>query len=175
MFRWKAQGILLPLLFGLWATGVNADTPDLGVPITESEVQDITVQANGDGLPPGQGSVRQGEQLYTQHCMACHGVGGKGGINDQLQGGGKPLHEAVEVRTIGSYWPYAATVFDYVRRSMPYAQPGSLSNDEVYALTAYLLFLNKIVEGDTELDAAGLRAVKMPNRTRFFSRYKLPE
>ena len=165
----------LIVIFAFVTLAASADTPDLGEPLTAAELRDITVQANGDGLPPGKGSVVQGEKLYTQHCLACHGVNGTGGINDQLQGGAKPLDEAVHQRTIGSYWPYATTVFDYVRRSMPYAQPGSLSDDEVYALTAYLLFINDIVARETTLDAAQLRAIKMPNRARFFSTYQLPD
>ena len=152
-----------------------ADTPGLGQPIDESEVGSLTVFASGQGLPEPQRSVSAGRILYERDCFACHGEEGRGSLNDQLAGGHVGLDAIPEKRTIGSYWPYAAPVFDYVRRAMPYANPGSLTDDEVYALTAYLLYVNDVVPADTVLDAEKLKQVKMPNRERFFSSFKLPK
>lgn len=156
------------------SANVMAEAPRLGEPVGEAEVGAITVFANGEGLPPGQGSVLQGRAIYQQQCLACHGVEGQGGINDQLVGGHVAFDDVPQARTIGSYWPYAAPVFDYIRRAMPYANPGSLSNDQVYALTAYLLYANELLSEDATLDAGALAAIRLPNRERFFSQFKLP-
>ena len=159
----------------LFTANASAEVPQLGEPVDESEVNAITVFADGAGLPQGQGSVAEGRLIYERQCIACHGVGGQGGINDQLVGGHVGLEEIPQKRTIGSYWPYAVPVFDYIRRAMPYANPGSLTNDQIYALTAYLLHANGVVAEDAVLDAESLRAIQMPNRVRFFSDFKLPE
>ena len=126
---------------------------------------------DGTGLPDGSGTVSQGKTLYQQHCLACHGVEGKNGINDQLVGGQGTLTSSRPVRTIGSYWPYATTIFDFIRRAMPYQNPGSLSHNDVYALTAYLLYLNEIVPKSTELTATNLVDIKMPNEKNFVQHY----
>ena len=104
------------------------------------------------------------------HCVACHGPDGEQGLNDQLAGGELPYK-----RTIGTYWPYAPTVFDYIRRAMPYHGAGQLTNDETYALVAYLLHLNDIVDSDEVIDAVALAAIEMPAREIFFSSFPLPE
>jgi len=109
--------------------------------------------------------------IYEQKCQACHGARGAGQPNDRLVGGQGTLATKAPVRTIGSYWPYATTVFDYVRRAMPYLQPQSLTDDEVYALTAYLLNLNGIIGDTDEINARTLPKVTMPNRDRFILMY----
>lgn len=127
----------------------------------------IDVSPEGGGLPPGSGSVAQGAALFAAKCVACHGLGGEGGPGGRLVGGAGTLASTKPVLTIGSYWPHATTVYDYIHRAMPLDQPGSLTPNEVYALTAYLLNRNGILAGDTVLDAARLRTVQMPNRAGF--------
>jgi cytochrome c len=122
---------------------------------------------DGDGLPAGSGNAVRGRDIYEQNCLACHGDNGTGGVNDALSGGRGSLTGPQPKKTVGSYWPYATTIFDYVRRAMPYQTPGSLSSDEIYAVTAYLLFVNDIVAADTEMNAESLPRVKMPNRDNF--------
>src|SRR5207253_8325488 len=141
-------------------------TPNLGRPATADQIAgwDISVGPDGVGLPPGGGTAAKGAVVYAQKCQACHGAAGAGQPNDRLVGGQGTLAGKAPVRTIGSYWPYATTVFDYVRRAMPYIQPQSLTDDEVYAVTAYLLHLNGIVGESDEMNARTLPAVKMPNR-----------
>jgi|SRR5438874_235250 len=148
-------------------------TPNLGRPATPDQIAgwDISVGPDGVGLPPGGGTAAKGAVVYAQKCQACHGAAGVGQPNDRLVGGQGTLAGKTPVRTIGSYWPYATTVFDYVRRAMPYIQPQSLSDDEVYALTAYLLQLNGIIGESDEMNARTLPAVKMPNRDNFIIMY----
>lgn len=141
---------------------------------TEIEAWDIDVTPDGTGLPAGSGTSRDGAKIYATKCVACHGENGKGGINDRLvvHSPDEAFPEASDPdawqhRVVGNYWPYATTLFDYIRRSMPANQPGSLSDDEVYALTAHLLFLNHIVAEDAELNAQSLPQVAMPARDRF--------
>ena len=145
------------------------DGPDLGVPATPEQIAgwDISIGAEGEGLPPGSGTALAGAAIYAQKCLACHGAEGAGQPNDRLAGGHGSLTDDAPVRTIGSYWPYATTVFDYVRRAMPYTQPQSLTDDEVYALTAYLLHVNGIVGERDEMSAETLPQVVMPNRGNF--------
>jgi cytochrome c len=128
---------------------------------------DIDISPDGAGLPDGRGSVADGRRVYGEKCAVCHGAHGEGGPMDRLVGGMNSLSDAKPVKTIGSFWPYATTVFDYVRRAMPFNAPQSLSDNEVYALTAYLLHLNGILGADATLDAATLTAVRMPNRDGF--------
>ena len=151
-----------------------ADGPNLGVPIEESAADSITIFADGRGLPPGSGDVAAGKALFETQCAACHGAGGQQGTNDWLVGGHVALDEQPRHRTVGSYWPYAPPLFDYIRRAMPYRNPGTLTSDEIYALVAYLLHANGLWPQDQPLDAKGLAGIKMPNRARFFSRYPLP-
>ncbi len=135
------------------------ESPNLGHEATPAQIAgwDISVGPDGVGLPPGKGTPATGATVYEQKCQVCHGAKGAGQPNDRLVGGQGTLTSKAPVRTIGSYWPYATTVFDYVRRSMPYIQPQSLSDDEVYAVTAYLLNLNGIIgenDGDERADVA---------------------
>ena len=132
----------------------------------------INIFPDGKGLPPGAGSVTQGEKLYAAKCLHCHGVNGLGGSADPLAGAQMKLTDEWPEKTIGTYWPYATTLFDFTRRSMPMEAPGSLSNDETYALTAYLLYLNKIIARDAVLDAKRLLQIKMPNADGFINIYE---
>jgi S-disulfanyl-L-cysteine oxidoreductase SoxD len=145
--------------------------PAFGTPVSAEEIArfDISIPPSGAGLPKGGGNARQGLQVYEQKCMACHGAKGTGKPADALVGGIGSLATARPVRTVGSYWPYATTLFDYVRRAMPLTNPLSLSDDEVYAVSAYVLFLNGIVGEDAVMNAQTLPQVKMPNRDGFVS------
>lgn len=159
---------------GLMAGHVGAaDGPNLGREATAAEIAgwDISVPPDGSGLPPGSGTAAVGAGVYAAKCQACHGEKGAGKPNDALVGGQGTLASSSPVRTIGSYWPYATTVFDYVRRSMPYLQPQSLTNDEIYAVTAYLLHLNGIIAENEAMNARTLPQVKMPNRNNFILAY----
>jgi S-disulfanyl-L-cysteine oxidoreductase SoxD len=149
------------------------ESPNLGREATPAQIAgwDISVGPDGVGLPPGKGTPAMGATVYEQKCQACHGAKGAGQPNDRLVGGQGTLASKTPVRTIGSYWPYATTVFDYVRRSMPYTHPQSLSDDEVYAVTAYLLNLNGIIGDNDEMTAQTLPKVKMPNQPNFIVVY----
>ena len=159
-------------LAALAAAGACAAGPDLGQPITPAEIAawDISVSPSGEGLPPGSGTAAQGAAIYAQKCAACHGQGARGGTNVALVGGG-PIERIDSVRTIKNFWPYSTTLFDYIRRAMPWPQPRSLSNDEVYALTAYILAENRLIAADAVMDATTLPQVKMPNRDGFIVRF----
>jgi cytochrome c len=128
---------------------------------------DIDVSPDGHGLPAGSGTVALGKQIFAGKCAMCHGAAGQGGIGDPLVGGIGSLSSLKPKKTVGSYWPYATTLFDYVRRAMPYNAPQSLSADEVYSVSAYLLFMNGIVPEHTRLDAKSLPKIHMPNRDGF--------
>lgn len=142
---------------------------DFGRPATPGEIAlwDIDVRPDGKGLPPGNGTVAQGKQLFADNCAACHGDNGVGGIKDRLAGGQGTLASEAPVKTVGSYWPYATTLYDYIHRAMPYQAPGSLSNDDYYSLAAYILSLNGILPDDGKLDRESLPKIKMPNRDGF--------
>lgn len=141
----------------------------IGRTATDAEIAgwNIDVGRNGGNLPPGSGSVAHGREVFEQQCAACHGAKGEGGVGDRLVGGQGTLATSKPVRTVGSYWPYATTLFDYIRRAMPQSAPESLGNDDVYAVSAYILYLNGLIPADTTLDAKALRAIKMPNRNMF--------
>jgi mono/diheme cytochrome c family protein len=149
------------------------DGPNLGSDATPAQIAgwDISVGPDGIGLPPGKGTSAAGAIVYEQKCQACHGAKGGGQPNDRLVGGQGTLASKAPVRTIGSYWPYPTTIFDYVRRAMPYIQPQSLSDDDVYAVTAYLLHLNGIIGETDEMNAQTLPKVKMPNQPNFIIVY----
>jgi len=145
-------------------------SPNLGKPITPEDLAawDISIGPDGAGLPPGSGTAKQGEAVFTAKCQACHGAKGAGQPNDRLVGGqGSLPGDKPAIKTVGSFWPYATTLFDYVRRAMPYVESKSLSPDETYAVVAYILNLNGVV-GDTDvINAQTLPNVKMPNRDGF--------
>jgi len=155
------------------ASPLTRETPNLGRVATPAEVAgwDVSIPPDGTGLPPGRGTSAQGAVAFERKCQSCHGERGAGQPNDRLVGGHGTLASKAPVRTIGSYWPYATTVFDYVRRAMPYTQSHSLSDDEVYAVTAYLLHLNGIIGESDVMNAEALPKVKMPNRDNFILAY----
>jgi len=159
----------LVIAFGGCAGTTTRETPNLGRPATPAEIAgwDISIPPDGRGLPQGAGTPAEGALVYAQKCQACHGEKGVGGPNDRLVGGQGTLASKTPVRTVGSYWPYATTVFDYVRRAMPFAQPHSLTDSEVYAVTAYLLSLNGIIKEQDVMNAETLPTVNMPNRDNF--------
>jgi cytochrome c len=146
--------------------------PNLGQPIGEADLAawDISILPDGSGLPPGSGTSAQGAPVYAQKCALCHGENGKGGVNAAVVGGA-PVKDMNSVKTIANFWPYATTLFDYIRRSMPYQQPRSLTDDEVYALTAYLLAANRLIGENDAMNARTLPKVRMPNRDGFIPRF----
>jgi mono/diheme cytochrome c family protein len=150
-----------------------AERYDFGRPATPQEVKgwDIDVSPDGAGLPPGHGGVQQGAAIFAAKCASCHGPQGQGKPMDRLVGGMGTLRDKKPKKTVGSFWPYATTLFDFVRRAMPLNAPQSLTPDEVYAVSAYVLFLNGIVAQDTTLDADTLAKIKMPNRDGFVNAY----
>jgi len=160
-----AAGLLLA------GTICRAQGPGLGRSVSDQEVKkvDITVTPDGRGLPPGSGSVSAGAAVYAKNCQSCHGEKGAGKPQDQLTGGLGTLATPKPVKTPASYWPVATTLFDYIRRAMPITAPQSLSNDEVYAVTAYILSIDGIVPADAVMDAKTLPLVKMPNKDGFVS------
>jgi mono/diheme cytochrome c family protein len=159
---------------GLVGAAAAAEGPNLGQAVSSQELAawDISVGPDGAGLPPGRGTAKQGALVYEAKCVACHGEKGAGQPNDRLVGGiGSLAGDQTPVRTVGSFWPYATTLFDYVRRAMPWPQPRSLTDDEVYAVSAYILHLNGIIGETDVIDARTLPKVKMPNRDNFFTVY----
>jgi cytochrome c len=152
------------------AAPVSAAAPlGFGRPARPDEIAgwDIDVAPDGRGLPAGRGDVGGGEAVFAQQCAACHGLKGVGGSADRLVGGAASLATPRPVKTVGSYWPYATTAFDYIRRAMPYNAPQSLSSNEVYGVVAYLLWLNDIIPRDAVMDRRTLPTVRMPNRNGF--------
>jgi cytochrome c2 len=142
----------------------------LGQPASAAEIKgwDIDIRPDGKGLPTGRGDAVVGEGMFMQKCASCHGEFAEGaGRYPALAGGIDSLDTNEPVKTVGSYWPYATTVFDYIRRAMPFGHAQSLSNDEVYAMTAYILFSNDVIEEDFELNRNTLALVDMPNRNGF--------
>jgi cytochrome c len=146
----------------------------IGRPASADEIKaiDIDVMPDGRGLPPGKGSVADGAKVYAAKCASCHGKNGEGASAERLVAtdSGKNFDFATNAklpRAVGNYWPYATTLYDYTFRAMPFMQPGTLTPDETYAVTAYILALNKIIADDAVMDAKSLPAVKMPARDRF--------
>jgi S-disulfanyl-L-cysteine oxidoreductase SoxD len=142
---------------------------EFGRPPTADEIKawNIDVLPDGTGLPDGGGTVARGKQVYQDNCEGCHGPNGVGGIKDRLAGGQGTLATDRPIKTVGSYWPYATTLFDYIRRAMPYPSPGSLSADDTYAVAAYILNWNALVPADATLDKKSLPKIQMPNRNGF--------
>ncbi len=147
----------------------RAEGPDLGRAATPEEIgrADLSISPDGRGLPPGRGTALEGKLIYQANCARCHGVDGRAGPADRLVGGIGSLTTPRPLKTVGSYWPYATTLFDYIRRAMPYDRPASLSSDEVYAVSAYVLKLNEIVPENLEMNRETLPRVEMPNRDGF--------
>lgn len=169
-------GVVVAALWSstVWAADTGQTGFGFGATPAESELRRFTSPLpDGRGLPEGSGSVAQGLLVYQQQCAACHGQKLEGGTGDRLVGGrgalvnGDPTQ--APIKTVESYWPYATTLFDYVKRAMPFAAPNSLTDDQVYAVTAYVLLEANIVTPDTVLDASTLAKVVMPNRNGFVS------
>ena len=139
-----------------------------GAPASEARIAlwDIDVKPDGEGLPPGSGSVAEGRRVYETYCLQCHGPTGTEGPNDRLATAGE-WDRWPAGRTVGGYWPYATTLFDYTRKAMPQATPGTLTDDQVYAVVGYVLNLSGLVPADAVMDSASLAAVEMPYRDRF--------
>jgi hypothetical protein len=153
------------------ASPVAAQLPTygLGRPPTSADVAGwkMTIPFDGAGLPPGSGTAVLGQSIYVERCVACHGERGENGKYDRLAGGRGTLTTDRPVLTVGSFWPYAPTLWSYINRSQPVDEPGSLAADQVYAVTAYLLYLNGIIGEHDVMDARTLPQVKMPNRDGF--------
>lgn len=163
-------GIAFATVLCAGAGAAQAQSPyGIGRPATSAEIAgwNIDIGRDGSNLPQGSGSVGHGRDVFAQQCAACHGEKGEGGLGDRLAGGQGTIGTARPIRTVGSFWPYATTLFDYIRRAMPQNAPQSLSDDDVYAVSAYILNLNGLVGADATLDAKSLAAIKMPNRDRF--------
>ena len=147
----------------------RSHAPKLGTPMSAEDIAswNLTIFPDGRGLPAGQGTPDQGRSLFVTHCERCHGVDGRGATADELVGPPTPPTDADPNKSIGSYWPYATTIFDFIRRNKPPENSGSLSNDELYSLTAYLLAANQIIGEQDVMNAKTLAQVKMPNRDGF--------
>lgn len=165
----RRAGLALALLAAAAAMTASAQKLGAGRAASAEELKtwDIGISPDGRELPEGGGTAVEGKDVYERRCKRCHGEGGKGGDEAALVGGQGTLATPKPLKTVGSYWPRATTLFDYVRRAMPYKNPGSLSNDQVYAVTAYVLSLNSIVKESDRIDAKSLPQVKMPNRDGF--------
>jgi S-disulfanyl-L-cysteine oxidoreductase SoxD len=172
--RKSIAAVALVLLLG--AGPAFAQSPGLGKPLSEADTKqwDIAILPDGTNLPPGSGTPARGAKIFAEKCSACHGDAGKGGIAPYYPAlvGGQPLTNGIDtMKTIANYYAYATTVFDYTRRAMPYNMPRSLTDDEVYALTAYILALNKLIGENDVMDAKTLPQVRMPNRDNFILPY----
>lgn len=170
---WCLAAVASALVFGAGRSGAqplpHPPGPRLGQAVSPAEAQrgQWTVFPDGRGLPAGRGTAAQGAEIFRQQCAACHGDRGRGASAEELVGGSEPLTSRWPDKTIGLYWPYATTLFDMIRRSMPMFAPGSLDADTVYALTAYLLAEDGVIAEADEMNAVTLPAVKMPNRNGF--------
>ncbi|MBC7139396.1 MAG: c-type cytochrome [Defluviimonas sp.] len=165
-----AAALLSGLLLSACAATPNAvEAPRLGQPVDGATLarQQLNVFPDGRGLPPGRGTASEGAALFAHHCAACHGKDARGGSAEELAGATRPLNTPAADKTVGSYWPYATTLFDFIRRAKPMTAPGTLNADEVYALSAWLLHVNGVIAADAVMDARSLPAVRMPNRDGF--------
>jgi len=173
--RLIALGLLAALALAPAAARAANDTPGLGKPIAPSDFKawDITILPDGTGLPPGSGTAAQGEKLFAEKgCALCHGDGGKGGIANMLVGSPSLNAPGISAnKTIANFWGQPSTLFDYIRRAMPWPTPHTLSDDEVYALCAYLFAANKLIGPDETMNAQSLPKVKMPNRDNFIIKF----
>jgi S-disulfanyl-L-cysteine oxidoreductase SoxD len=166
----KPGGAVLTVVALSLSAPACAQSPyGIGRPATAAEIAgwNIDIDRDGANLPAGNGSVARGREVFDQQCVACHGEKGEGGVGDRLVGGQGTIATSKPIKTVGSYWPYAPTLFDYIRRAMPQNAPQSLSNDDVYAVSAYILHLNGLLPADATLDARTLSVIKMPNRGMF--------
>jgi mono/diheme cytochrome c family protein len=163
---WKLR---VTLLAAAAALAAQSSKYGVGHPATPEQIRGLgaAIAPDGNGLPDGSGTVDAGREVFASRCSKCHGEKGEGAVGPALVGGQGTLATAKPVKTVGSYWPYATTVWDYINRAMPFDQPGLLKPPEVYAVVAYVLNLNGIIGNDQVLDAKSLPKVKMPNRNGF--------
>lgn len=173
------SAVQLTTSFLLAITLGDAAAADLSLGVTPSQAElskFVSPLPDGRGLPQGQGSAAKGAIIYGERCSACHGANLEGGIGDRLIGGRESLVNSdplkAPIKTVESYWPYATTLFDYVKRAMPFDAPGSLSNDEVYSVCAYILSEAKIITSETVVSDANLARIQMPNREGFVSDHR---
>ncbi len=161
------------ILFTSILTSAAGADPGFSEAATAEDIERVylSILPDGENLPEGSGTATQGKAVYEMYCVACHGMDGEGTLADKLVGGRGTLDSDSPVKTVGSYWPYATTVFNYIRRSMPYMAPMSLTNEEYYAITAFILNKNDIISADTVLDKNSLPDVQMPNRDGFVNSY----
>jgi len=169
--RWAAGICALIAMIGVWSAAAQLPTYGVGHPPTAEEIKawDLTIPPDGQGLPPGSGTAALGKAIYAERCASCHGEKGEDPKYSRLVlvGGHGSLATAQPIKTIGSFWQYATTLWSYIRRAQPFDEPGSLTADQVYAVTAYLLHLNGIIGEQDVMDATTLPLVKMPNRDGF--------
>jgi mono/diheme cytochrome c family protein len=174
MFTRKRAILTAATLLAMTTGASLAETPNLGKPIDEAAIAawDISILPDGTGLPKGRGTPAQGAMIFAEKCAACHGDNGKGGgiaaalVDDRQLAG-----ISAAQKTIKNFWPYSTTIFDFIRRAMPFQEPRSLTDEEVYALTAYILAENKLIGASDMMDAQTLPKVKMPNRDNFIIRF----
>ena len=173
MFTRKRALFAASLLLATTASLSLAETPHLGKPLNEAAIAnwDISILPDGTGLPNGSGTSAQGAVVFAEKCSACHGDNAKGGAAAALVDDRKLAGISASQKTIKNFWPYATTIFDFIRRAMPFTAPRSLSDDEVYALTAYILAENKLIDANDTMNAETLPKVKMPNRDNFIIRF----
>ena len=167
---WFAGSLLIASVSQAGESAKSAGHYAYGEPASAEQIAgwDIDIRPDGKGLPPGSGSVEDGEHLYEEQCAECHGSFGEGvGRFPVLAGGEDSLQDARPQKTVGSYWKYTSTLWDYIHRAMPFTRPASLSDDEVYALTAYVLYLNELVEDDFVLSQQNLAELRLPNEENF--------
>jgi cytochrome c len=168
---WSCRVITLSAILLAGAATLAAQSPKYGVgrPPTAEQILSLgaSIAPDGSGLPEGSGTVAAGREVYAARCSNCHGEKGEGAMGPPLAGGQGTLATAKPLKTVGSYWPYATTVWDYINRAMPFNQPGLLKPPEVYAVTAYILNLNGIIVSNQIMDSKSLPKVKMPNRDGF--------
>ena len=174
LFIFRLSGAASIMVLALTTSVTLAAGPNLGIPVTQADIAawDINVLPDGTGLPPGSGTAAQGSEIYAVQCAMCHGPNGEGATHQALIGD-EPLEGMGSHKTIYNFWPYATTIFDLIRRAMPYLQPRTLSADEVYSLTAYILALNNLIDEKDVMNAETLPQVLMPNRDGFV--YRFPE
>jgi len=173
MFTPKRAALAASLLLAMMASASLAETPNFGKPIDEAAIAnwDISILPDGTGLPKGSGAPAQGAPIYAEKCSACHGDNGKGGTANALVSDRKIDGISASQKSIKNFIGDATTVFDFIRRAMPFQAPHSLTDDEVYALTAYILAENKLIGANDVMDAQTLPKVKMPNRDNFIIRF----
>jgi cytochrome c len=160
------------ILFVLVSSIAAAEAPGLGKPISEADIKawDVTILADGSNLPPGSGTAAQGAKVFAEKCAGCHGENAKGGPNAALVGS-PPIDGIEGTKTIANFWGYPTTVYDYIRRAMPWQSPRTLGDEEVYALVAYVFSLNKLIGENDVMNAETLPKVKMPNRDNFIIKF----